>query len=101
MKKPDLRGLSKWIDEDCIESVLKKRKASGEQRRDRKLATIETIMCCIAVALYSEKKSLHEILKITTTCLEISWSISVSAFSKARKRFSPQAFLPYFRNTCG
>jgi len=89
MIKPDLNLVAKWLDQDIVEALDKKRRSMKEWRRNRKLGTLATLWLMLAVSLDTARSSLHEILRLATGDLNIIWSVSVPAFCKARSRFSP------------
>jgi hypothetical protein len=89
MIKPDLNLVAKWLDQDIVEALDKKRRSRKEWRRNRKLGTLATLWLMLAVSLDTARSSLHEILRLATGDLNIIWSVSVPAFCKARSRFSP------------
>jgi hypothetical protein len=89
MIKPDLRMLTQWLDPILVTMLDSRRRLRNEWRRRRKLATLETLWLMLAVSLDTQRSSLHEILRLATAQLGISWSVSVAAFCKARARFSP------------
>jgi Insertion element 4 transposase N-terminal len=87
--KPDLKLLANWLDPEIVGELDRRRRRAKEHRRDRKLGTLETLWLMLAVSLDTSRSSLHEILRLATGDLDIKWSVSVSAFCKARARFSP------------
>jgi len=91
MRTPSLHGLTHWMDATLLDQVDSRRKADGEVRRNRKLGTVQTLWLMLAVALNAGTTGLHEILRHATAELDIPWQVTVSAFCKARKRFSPPA----------
>jgi hypothetical protein len=90
MSRPDLRLVAQWLEPDLVNTLDKRRRMKGEWHRQRKLATIETLWLMVAVSLDAYRSSLFEILRLATGQLDIKWSVSVSAFCKARARFSPR-----------
>ena len=84
MKKPSLDGLAEWIGADLLEKIDAKRRRAGEIKRTRKLGTAELIWLMLAVSLNTGRKSLHEILRLTTAERGMQWNVSVAAFCKAR-----------------
>jgi len=92
MKWLNLTGIAEWIDSGILEWVDQKRRDDREVVRNRKLGTVDLVWLMLAVALNTGKESLHEILRLATADLGIGWNVSVAAFCKARKRFSPPAF---------
>lgn len=91
MKRPQLPGLEEWIDMKLVEQVDQRRRHDGEIRRNRKLGTTQMIWLFIAVALNTRANSLHEILRLAAADLKSGWSVTPSAFCRARGRFSPAA----------
>jgi len=89
MKKPDLSMLAQWIEPALVATLETRRHLKNEWHRRRKLSTLETLWLMLAVSLDTQRSSLFEILHLATGQLNISWSISVPAFCKARARFSP------------
>jgi hypothetical protein len=89
MTKPDLSLLAKWLDPGIVATLDKRRHSKKEWRRNRKLGTLGTLWLMLAVSLDTHRASLHEILRLATGELNIGWSVSVTAFCKARARFSP------------
>ena len=89
MKKPDLSMLAQWIDPVLVTTLETRRYLKNEWHRRRKLSTLETLWLMLAVSLDTQRSSLFEILRLAAGQLNISWSISVPAFCKARARFSP------------
>lgn len=89
MNKPDLSLLAQWIEPSLIATLETQRYLRNEWCRRRKLSTLETLWLMLAVSLDTQRSSLFEILHLATGQLNISWSISVPAFCKARSRFSP------------
>jgi len=87
--KPDLDLIAKWLDPTIVDALDKRRHLKKEWRRNRKLGTLATLWLMLAVSLDTARSSLHEILRLATGDLNIRWSVSVSAFCKARSRFSP------------
>jgi hypothetical protein len=87
--KPGLNLVAKWLDPDIVEALDSKRRLKNEWSRNRKLGTLGTLCLMLAVSLDTARSSLHEILRLATGDLDITWSISVPAFCKARSRFSP------------
>ena len=90
MKQPDLRMLAQWLDPVLVATLETRRRLKKEWHRRRKLATLQTLWLMLAVSLDTQRSSLHEILRLATGQLGIQFSVSVSAFCKARARFSPQ-----------
>ena len=88
MIKPDLGLIAKWLNPVIVEELDKKRHLRKEWRRYRKLGTLETLWLMLAVSLDTGRSSLHEIIRLATGDLNISWSVSVAGFCKARSRFS-------------
>lgn len=89
MTKPDLRTFAQWLDPDLVTELESRRRLKNEWHRRRKLATLETLWLMLAISLDTHRSSLFEILRLATGQLGIQWSVSVPAFCKARKRFSP------------
>ena len=89
MNIPDLSMLAQWIEPSLIATLEARRYLRNEWHRRRKLSTLETLWLMLAVSLDTQRASLFEILHLATGQLNISWSISVPAFCKARSRFSP------------
>ena len=89
MKKPDLSMLAQWIEPSLLVTLDDRRYSKNEWHRRRKLSTLETLWLMLAVSLDTQRSNLFEILHLATGQLNISWSISVPAFCKARSRFSP------------
>lgn len=100
MMKPDLKNLSKWIGEDILGALCRKRKNSGAIKRERKLGTSETLLICLGVAIHSERYSLHDILRDIATGIRLEWAVSAPGFCKARARFSPGVFSFRLRAPC-
>ena len=90
MTRPDLRMLAQWLDPVLVAMLEDRRRLSGEWRRRRKLATLQTLWLMFAVCLDTQRASLYEIIRLATAQLGIQWSVSVAAFCKARSRFSPE-----------
>jgi len=90
MKQPDLQMLAQWLDPALVSELETRRRLKNEWWRHRKLATLETVWLMLAVSLDTQRKSLHEILRLATGLLDIKWSVSVASFCKARARFSPE-----------
>ena len=88
MKLPDLQMLTQWLDPALVATLETRRRLKKEWHRRRKLATLQTLWLMLAVALDTQRSSLHEILRLATG--HIQFSVSVAAFCKARARFSPQ-----------
>jgi hypothetical protein len=86
-----LPGLVQWVDRELLAWIERKRRHSGEVKRTRKLGTTELLWLMLAVALDTGSNGLHEILRLATADLAVSWAVSTAAFCKARKRFSPPA----------
>ncbi len=84
MKRPSLDGLAQWISLDVLERLDVRRRQAGEIKRMRKLGTAELIWLMLAVSLNTGRKSLHEILRLTTAEGGMQWKVSVAAFCKAR-----------------
>jgi len=82
MSKLNLDNIHKWIGEEVINEIDKSRRKKGEIIRQRKLGTVETIWLFLNVALYSATMSLHEIIKLAITDLNLDykWTVSVPAF---------------------
>ena len=91
MKRPSLNGIKDWIGADLMESLDARRRRSGEVQRMRKLGTTEMIWLMLAVSLGTGKSGLHEILRMAAAEMGMDWEVSVAAFCKARKFFSPPA----------
>ena len=89
MSRPDLSMVAQWLDPKLVTSLEERRRLKGEWHRQRKLATLEMLWLMMAVSLDTYRSSLFEILRLATGQLDIKWSVSVSAFCKARSRFSP------------
>ena len=89
MSRPDLTMVAQWLEPDLVTALEKRRRRKGEWHRQRKLATLQTLWLMFAVSLDTYRSSLFEILRLATGQLDIKWSVSVSAFCKARARFSP------------
>ena len=89
MTKPDLRTFALWLDPGLVAELENRRRLKNEWHRRRKLATLETLWLMLAVSLDTHRSSLFEILRLATGQLGIQWSVSVPAFCKARKHFSP------------
>jgi len=90
MKWLKLPGIVEWFDSGILAWVERKRRDSREVVRNRKLGTVELLWLMLAVSLNTGREGLHEILRLATADLGIGWNVSVAAFCKARKRFSPQ-----------
>jgi len=90
MVKPDLRLLAHWLDPALVSVLEDRGRLKKEWQRHRKLATLETLWLMLAVSLDTHRTSLYEILRLATGQLDIQGSVSVAAFCKARKRFSPK-----------
>jgi hypothetical protein len=90
MKQPDLQMLAQWLDTALVKELETRRRLKNEWQRHRKLATLETLWLMLAVSLDTQRKSLHEILRLATGLLDIKWSVSVASFCNARARFSPE-----------
>lgn len=95
-----LPGIVEWMDKAILAGIDQKRKSDREIVRERKLGTIESVWLMLAVALDTGRQSLDEILRLATADLGIAWDVSVSAFCRARKRFSPPAFAVSSRTAC-
>lgn len=87
MNRPNLSGLTGWIDQELVERVDARRRKKGEISRNRKLGTTEMLWLMMAVALNTGRSSLHEILRLTTAELDMQWTVSVAGFCKARLFF--------------
>ena len=92
MSRPDLSMVAQWLEPDLVTALEQRRRLKGEWHRQRKLATLEMLWLMVAVSLDAYRSSLFEILRLATGQLDIKWSISVSAFCKARARFSPGVY---------
>ena len=90
MKQPDLQMLAHWLDPVVVATLDARRRLKKEWQRQRKLATLQTLWLMLAVSLDTQRSSLHEILRLATGQLGFHFSVSVTAFCKARARFSPQ-----------
>ena len=95
MTKLDLENVQSWIGNDLISKIKTARIQDGEVKRQRKLGTTEILWMFLQVALYSATMNLHEIIKLAIAEITSGhkWSVSVSAFCKARIAFSPTAFV--------
>jgi hypothetical protein len=90
MKQPDLQMLAEWLDPALIAALDDRRRLGHEVKRRRKLQTLHILWLMLAVSLDTQRRNLHEILRLATGQLAIKWSVSVAAFCKARAHFSPQ-----------
>ena len=90
MRTPDLSALAQWLGPDLLAVLEEKRKSRRECRRHRKVATRETLWLMLAVSLDTVRSSLYEILQLAVADLQLDWTVSVSAFCQARRRFSPR-----------
>ena len=99
MKKPELSMLAQWIEPSLVATLEARRYLKNEWHRRRKLSTLETLWLMLAVSLDTQRSSLFEILHLATGQLNISWSISVPTFCKARSRFSPPVSILALRQT--
>ena len=90
MKGPDLSSLLQWLGPDLLSALDERRRSRNEYRRRRKLGTTETLWLMLAVSLDTARNSLYEIVQLAVCDLEMSWTVSVSAFCQARRRFSPR-----------
>ncbi len=102
MKQFDLENIKNWIGKEAISKINTKRIENGEIKRQRKLDTTELLWLFLNVALYSATMSLHEIIKLAITDLNLDykWTVSVPAFCKARMRFSPPPLVCDMGTTC-
>ena len=90
MRTPDLCSLVEWLGSDLLAALDSRRKERQEYHRHRKLATTETLWLMLAVSLDTVRHSLYEILQLAVADIDLSWSVSVPAYSQARDRFSPR-----------
>ena len=86
-----LEKMLEWIGPGIVEEISSVRKESGESRRDGKIGTAEMIFLFLSVALNTEKRSIHEILRQCSFDSGEEWNVSPAGFCKARSRFSPRA----------
>ncbi len=91
--KLEFSHLREWLGTRLTDRVDDYRRKNGDLQRERKLGTIELVFLFIGLSLHCRVKSLHELLR--TIGEELDIDVTVQAFSKARKRFSPQAFAVY------
>ena len=91
--KHEFSHLKQWIGARLIDRVDDYRRRNGDIQRNRKLGTVDLIFLFIGLSLNCRMRSLHELLRTMSEELELD--ITVQAFSKARKRFSPQASAVY------
>jgi hypothetical protein len=90
LSRPELGGLIQWLGPDLVTELESRRRKRNEYHRHRKLATAQTLWLMLAVSLETARHSLHEILALAVSDLDLAWSVSVSAFCQARRRFSPR-----------
>ncbi len=95
-----LEKMREWLGGGIIEEISSARRKSGESRREGKLGTAEMIFLFLSVALNTEKKSIHEILRQCSFDSGEEWSVSPAGFCKARARFSPQPSAHALRMAC-
>lgn len=96
--KLEFSHLREWLGTRLINRVDDYRRKNGDLQRERKLGTIDLVFLFIGLSLHCRVKSLHELLR--TIGEELDIDVTVQAFSKARKRFSPQAFAVYPQQAC-
>lgn len=75
---------------DLVVDLDRRRRQRGEVVRERKLTTEMLLWLFVQVAARNACRSLAEILALAAAEFEPAWTVTESAFCRARARFSPR-----------
>lgn len=92
MSAPALDMLEKLLGHEAIEKIKSSRQEGGKSRRKRKMGVVGLLGLCLAVAADTGPGGLGGIIREYIADLGVAWTLTASAFTKARGLFSPRAF---------
>lgn len=84
-----LEWIREWLGADLIGEVDGRRRQAGEVKRLRVLGTLEMVWLFLGVAADSGANGLRTVIEQACEDLDSSFGVTVAAFCRQRKRFSP------------
>jgi len=84
--------LERLLGHEVIAKIKSSRQEGGKSRRKRRTGVVGLLGLCLAVAADTGPGGLGGIIRKYIADLGVAWTLSASAFTQARGRFSPRAF---------
>jgi hypothetical protein len=89
-----LSWIGEWLGSGLIDHVDGQRREAGEVKRNRVLGTLEMVWLFLALAADSGANSLRTVIEQACEDVGSGFKVSVPAFCRQRKRFSPPVPAP-------